>query len=141
MLKEIVDPKGARFELRAIPVGDPTLSALEVNTPCLHPCVSIQHCALKGAPTASITLLLLSHTNPLPVIFPSSLLPNFSLTLPSSPLTPPLHSPFPLLPPLPPPSYRSGVQNTKRTMLSSWPLKTCQSSWQWARERTALSVL
>lgn len=30
MLKEIVDPKGARFELRSIPVGDPTLSALEV---------------------------------------------------------------------------------------------------------------
>ena len=38
MLKEIVDPKGARFELRAIPVGDPTLSALEVSTSCTRTC-------------------------------------------------------------------------------------------------------
>ena len=30
VLKEIVDPQGARYELRKIPVGDPTLSALEI---------------------------------------------------------------------------------------------------------------
>jgi phosphoribosylformylglycinamidine synthase len=30
VLKEIVDPHGARYELRKIPVGDPTLSALEI---------------------------------------------------------------------------------------------------------------
>lgn len=30
VLKEIVDPLGARLELRKIPVGDPTLSALEI---------------------------------------------------------------------------------------------------------------
>jgi phosphoribosylformylglycinamidine synthase len=30
VLKEIVDPLGARIELRKIPVGDPTLTALEV---------------------------------------------------------------------------------------------------------------
>jgi hypothetical protein len=144
VLKEIVDPKGARFELRAIPVGDPTLSALEVSTSCLHPCVSIQHCASKGAPTTTITLLLLSHTNPLP------------LNLSFFPFTQhfPLHSLFPLLlplllllltPPLPsssnPSLYRSGVPNIKRTMRSWSPLKTCQSSWPWARERIALSVL
>ncbi len=30
VLKEIVDPKGAKYELRAIPVGDSTLSVLEI---------------------------------------------------------------------------------------------------------------
>ena len=30
VLKEIVDPHGARYELRAIPVGDPTMSVMEI---------------------------------------------------------------------------------------------------------------
>ena len=33
-----MDPKGAIFQLRAIPVGDPTLSALEVSTSCVRTC-------------------------------------------------------------------------------------------------------
>jgi len=31
VLKEIVEPLGAQYDLRAIPVGDPTLSVLEVR--------------------------------------------------------------------------------------------------------------
>ncbi len=30
MLKEIVDPLGAKFDLRRIPVGDKTLSVMEI---------------------------------------------------------------------------------------------------------------
>ena len=134
---------GAIFQLRAIPVGDPTLSALEVSTSCAR----TRHLsvALCGTEVWRIDLFLYYLSlnqllrDPLRCLhFPSFSLPAF---LPIYAIFPflsyrrfllscllsslPLILPHPLLPlpfthflSLSSLSYRSGVLNIKRTMLS-----------------------
>ena len=62
VLKEIVDPHGARYELRKIPVGDPTLSAMEIWGAEYQ-----ENCAFLVAPENLATVLGLAKREHCPV--------------------------------------------------------------------------
>ena len=92
MLKEIVDPHGARYELRKIPVGDPTLSAMEIWGAEYQ-----ENCAFLVAPEVP-------HTPPTQLTNPNHLIQTKPPPVQSNPtqITPPNSNPTQPKPPNPP---------------------------------------
>ena len=92
VLKEIVDPHGARYELRKIPVGDPTLSAMEIWGAEYQ-----ENCAFLVAPEVP-------HTPPTQLTHPNHLIQTKPPPVQSNPtqITPPNSNPTQPKPPNPP---------------------------------------